>query len=61
MPYYDHHIPGVCDGLFNPSYWDGEILGLLEDRSPPWRLLVPLWWINSSPPGGVGVVMGAVW
>ena len=33
---------GVRGRLCNPSYWDDGIWGWLENRSPPWRLLVPL-------------------
>ena len=35
--------PGVRVGLCDPSYWEGGIWGWLEDGSPLWRLLVPLW------------------
>ena len=35
-------------GPCNRSYCKAEIWGWLEDRSPPWRLLVPLWWLHLS-------------
>ena len=28
-------LSGVPGGLCNPNYWEGEILGRLEDGSPP--------------------------
>jgi len=59
-------IPGVRGGLCNPSYWDGGVWGWLEDGSPPWRLLVPLWWLHLTQDQfcttwGVREVIRAVW
>ena len=39
---------GVPGGLCNPSYWDGGILGWLENGSPPRRLLGPLERLQSA-------------
>ena len=39
---------GARSGPCNQSYCKAGIWGWLEDRSPPWRLLVPLWWLHLS-------------
>ena len=36
----------VRSGYCNRSYCEAGSLGWLEDSSPPWRLLVPLWWLH---------------
>ena len=35
---------GAHSGPCNRSYCEAGIGGWVEDGSPPWRLLVPLWW-----------------
>ena len=40
--------PGALSGTCNRSYCKAGIWGWLEDGSPPWRLLVPLWWLHLS-------------
>ena len=37
------NLSGVHGVLLNPRYWNDGISGWLEDESPPWKLLVPLW------------------
>ena len=56
----------VIEAIARLEFEDGLRTGWLEDGSPPWRLLVPLWWlhltqINSAPPGGYRLVIGAMW
>ena len=36
----------ACKGPCNQSYCEAGYWGWLEDGSPPWRLLVPLWWLH---------------
>ena len=58
---------GVRGWLCNPSYLDNGIRGLLEDRSslprgcfgPQSSWIYPR--INSLPPRGYGLVLGAIW
>ena len=63
---YDTCLAGACSGPCNQSFCKAGILGWLEDGSPPWRLLIPLWWPHLAHdqfqiPLGVRVAPGAVW
>ena len=40
---YTEYYMRIASRPCNLSYFKAVVLGWLEDRNPPWRLLVPLW------------------